>query len=322
MSFFDELFGFAETTGDEIRALLDLSGTTLTSQVNGRSFEVGTLTTPSLDELREQDPSESSQIRVSEIVADVQDLHRDPANAGAFFQVASQFNLLEMVSPYRTPEEGVGQYEQDLTQGPACAIACGAGTVYRNWLVPVNGRPGQTSTRQIDCLSDLGDAFGADAWTMENGYALATRDGLEQIHNEIESSWGADRDEFMELLRIGIQRDTEVTLSGAGHLVTQAYCSALPVAYSDHGSYAWEPFARLVLDASYEATMRAAWQNAERTGNRSVFLTMLGGGAFGNDTQWILDAMSRALDIFAHADLDVQIVSYGSPVPELQPLLR
>ncbi len=322
MSFFDELFGFAETTGDEIRALLDLSGTTLTSQVNGRSFEVGTLTTPSLDELREQDPSESSQIRVSEIVADVQDLHRDPANAGAFFQVASQFNLLEMVGPYRTPEEGVGQYEQDLTQGPACAIACGAGTVYRNWLVPVNGRPGQTSTRQIDCLSDLGDAFGADAWTMENGYALATRDGLEQIHNEIESSWGAGRDEFMELLRIGIQRDTEVTLSGAGHLVTQAYCSALPVAYSDHGSYAWEPFARLVLDASYEATMRAAWQNAERTGNRSVFLTMLGGGAFGNDTQWILDAMSRALDIFAHADLDVQIVSYGSPVPELQPLLR
>ena len=322
MSFFDELFGFPETTGAEICAQLELNETTLTSLVNGRSFEVGTLTTPSLEELREHEPSESGQLQVSEIVADVQDLHRDPENAGAFFQVASQFNLLEMVSPYRTPEEGVGQYEQDLTQGPACAIACGAGTVYRNWLVPVNGRPGQTSTRQIECLSDLGDAFGADAWAMENGYALATRDGLEQIHNEIESSWGADRDEFMELLRIGIQRDTEVTLSGAGHLVTQAYCSALPVAYSDHGSHAWEPFARLVLDASYEATMRAAWQNAERTGNRSVFLTMLGGGAFGNDTDWIIDAMSRALDIFAHADLDVQIVSYGSPVPALRPLLR
>ena len=68
--------------------------------------------------------------------------------------------------------------------------------------------------------------------------------------------------------------------------------------------------------------MRAAWQNAERTGNRSVFLTMLGGGAFGNDTDWIIDAMSRALDIFAHADLDVQIVSYGSSEPALRPLLR
>ncbi|MCK5683507.1 hypothetical protein KAJ27_05280 [bacterium] len=49
------------------------------------------------------------------------------------FQVASQFNLLEMVSPGVTPEEGVGRYEHDHTQGPACAIACGVGTIYRNY---------------------------------------------------------------------------------------------------------------------------------------------------------------------------------------------
>ena len=68
--------------------------------------------------------------------------------------------------------------------------------------------------------------------------------------------------------------------------------------------------------------MRAASANAERTGNRSVFLTMLGGGAFGNDVEWIVDAMSRAFDVLAHVDLDVQIVSYGSTVPALRPLLR
>jgi len=126
----------------------------------------------------------------------------------------------------------------------------------------------------------------------------------------------------MGLLRIGVHSDTEVTLSGAGHLVTQAYCSALPVAYSDHPSCVWEPFARLVLDASYEAAMRAAWVNAERTGNRSVFLTMLGGGAFGNDVEWIVGAMSRAFDLFSHVDLDVQIVSYRRAVPALRQLLR
>ena len=49
---------------------------------------------------------------------------------------------------------------------------------------------------------------------------------------------------------------------------------------------------------------------------------MLGGGAFGNDAHWITDAMSRAFDLFAHVDLDVQIVSYGSTVPTLRPLLR
>jgi hypothetical protein len=52
-------------------------------------------------------------------------MHRSPENAGATFQVASQFNLLEMVSPDVMPEDGVTRYEYDRTRGPACAIAAG-----------------------------------------------------------------------------------------------------------------------------------------------------------------------------------------------------
>jgi hypothetical protein len=37
------------------------------------------------------------------------------------------------------PEQGVGRYENDFTQGPACAVSAGAGTIYRNYWVPVNG---------------------------------------------------------------------------------------------------------------------------------------------------------------------------------------
>jgi len=40
---------------------------------------------------------------------DVQSLHAAASNAGALFQVASQFNLLEMMSPEVTPEQGVGR---------------------------------------------------------------------------------------------------------------------------------------------------------------------------------------------------------------------
>ncbi len=71
-------------------------------------------------------------VSLSEVVPDVQALHLLPENAGAVFQVASQFNLLEMVGPSVTPEDGVGGYEFDRTQGPACAIACGAGSHRRN----------------------------------------------------------------------------------------------------------------------------------------------------------------------------------------------
>jgi hypothetical protein len=39
-----------------------------------------------------------------------------------------------MVSPRVTPEDGVGIYDLDRTQGPACAVAAGAGTIYRTMI--------------------------------------------------------------------------------------------------------------------------------------------------------------------------------------------
>ena len=48
---------------------------------------------------------------------------------------------------------------------------------------------------------------------------------------------GADeptRDLLMGHFRVGVQWDTEVTLADAEHIVTQVYCSALPVAYTSH----------------------------------------------------------------------------------------
>ena len=87
-----------------------------------------------------------------------------------------------MVSPEVTPEQGVTRYQHDATQGPACAIAAGAATIYRNYFVPVGDAVGQTSNRQLDGLADLGAALGKalslpveSLWTMRNGYALCTR---------------------------------------------------------------------------------------------------------------------------------------------------
>jgi hypothetical protein len=62
------------------------------------------------------------------VTGDVRQMHQSPENAGALFQVASQFNLLEMTSHDVTPERGVIRYQHDRTQRPACAIAAGAAT--------------------------------------------------------------------------------------------------------------------------------------------------------------------------------------------------
>ena len=325
---FGTLMGFQEESGDQVRANIEIRGDQMVSVVNQRSLTQGRLETPSLAELRAQaDSHERSggKLRVAEVVDDVQRLHRDPANAGALFQVASQFNLLEMVSPSVTPEHGVDGYERDRTQGPACAIAAGAGTIYRNYFAVVGGQIGQSAERQIDCLADVGELLGnADErlWRMQNGYALASEDGLAEISDRLESSGNAERDALRQSLRIGVQWDTEVTLGDAGHLVTQVYSSAVPVAYSTHASHLWAPFARLVLEASYEAALSAARINAANTGNRRVFLTLLGGGAFGNEDDWIFSAVERSLHLARQSELDVAIVSYGRSRPRVRELAR
>jgi len=325
---FHQLTGFEERSPEQVRQHLSVEGPYLSSKVNGRRFHVGRLEIPTLSELRRAAPdpaSYQSTLKLSEIVADVQDLHADPGNAHALFQAASQFNLLEMVSPDVTPEAGINRYEHDHTQGPACAIACGAGTIYRNYFVPVGDQTGQSADRQINCLDRLEKQLSADGkppWTLENGYALITAEQLRQINQYLVSLDANQRELLKGELRIGLQWHTEVTLAGAGHLVSQAYCSALPVAYTDVPVAEWEPFARIILEATYEATLCAALLNYERNGSDKVYLTMVGGGVFGNEINWIIDSLQKALGLFVRSPLEVQMVSYGQSNPRVQQLVR
>lgn len=324
MTWFETLTGCQELNADHVRRALQVDGRELRSRGSGQAWTCGELITPSLAELRARTrdlPASHRPTTIREVVADIQELHCDSANAGAMFQVASQFNLLEMIAPDVTPEMGVGIYERDPTQGPACAIAAGAGTIYRNYFVNLDGQLGQTASRQIDCLADLGERLGnADnqRWRMTNGYALPTLAGLQQVDQQLQQAHDQELETLRGLLRIGIQQDTQVTLPGAEHLVSQAFCSACPVAYSAQPSATWKRLASLVLDAAYEATLCAAVENAQRTGNHRLYLTLLGGGAFGNPIDWILKAIRRALLQHPHCGLDIAIVSFRRSRPEVR----
>jgi hypothetical protein len=72
---------------------------------------------------------------------------------------------------------------------------------------------------------------------------------------------------------------------------SQVYGSALPVAYLPHASSLSAPFARPILEASYAATICTAILNSVHHGRNRLFLTLLGGGAFGHETDWILGAI-------------------------------
>ena len=176
----------------------------------------------------------------------------------------------------------------------------------REHQAPIEGSQGQTAKRQLDGLADLGAALSGgmklpvgDLWTMQNGYALGTQMGLDAIARHLGTLATDQIDVLRRKLRIGIHRDVEVTeVAGPDRpRVSQSFCSALPVAYSRVPPAHWEPFALLVLEAAYEATMWATVLNAQRGASNVVFLTLLGGGAFGNHSSWIHAAMRRALEI-------------------------
>ncbi len=327
-TWFEELFGFAEQSYDETRGNLEVVGTTLRSRVNGRSFMVGDLSTPSVKELRDAAAGLVTGLRgrltVSNVHGDVRRMHADPALRHALFQVASQFNLLEMTGPDLTPEHGITRYAHDHTQGPACALSAGAATAYRNYFAPVDGQIGQTRHHQIDCLGDVGAKLGNTEhrlWEMRNGYALCTQAGLSAIDKVLQTSEPKGLDEVRDLLRIGIHSDVQVTDVPEEHLVSQAFCSALPVSHSNLRTGHWERFAVLVLEGAYEATLWAAVVNASRTGSNVVLLTLLGGGAFGNERAWIHSAMRRAFKKVVGIGLDVRVVSFHEPDRELRRLV-
>lgn len=330
MDWFEKLTGFRETDYDDTRAKLSIEGSRLHSLVNGKSYEIGQLELVSLQALRQRVKSAGAapgRLKVSLVTGDARDLHRSPENSGALFQVASQFNLLEMVGPGVTPEQGVTRYQYDFTQGPACAIAAGAATIYRNYFAPVGGDEGQTKDRQLDGLAELGEALSKSLnlpvgalWEMCNGYALCSAAGLDAIAAHIGTLQQDQVDELRGKLRIGIHSDVAVTDAERDPLplVSQAFCSALPVAYGSVPSARWKPFASLVLEAAYEATMLAAILNKKRGATNIVLLTLLGGGAFGNDVAWIRAAIRRAFKMMSGFELDARIVSYGDPPPEIE----
>lgn len=303
MDWFEGITGFAEGAYAETHARLTTEGDRLVNVKTGRCYGMGHLEVIALATLRDRVgplPTTATPAVLGTLRGDIRQLHRAPEQRGALIQVASQFNLLEMIGPRVSPEAGVTGYAHDWTQGPACAMAAGAGTIYRNYRVPLPGGVGQTAERQINTLADLGAALGhaeAPLWEYRNGYVLCSCDGLARIGSRLAAADATERERLRGLLRIGLHWEVEVTdaETAPGPRVTQAYCSAMPVAYGDPPASVWEPIARLVLEAAYEATLLAGILNARRGLSNRVLLTRLGGGAFGNDPTWIDDAINRAL---------------------------
>lgn len=312
---------------------------------SGARFHVGTFEVLSVEELHERcskakananakakakakvlDPYASEDLgRLSfrHIIGGTRDLHLDPANAGAVFQVASLFNCLETSPPSTLPEDGVTRYAQEATQGATCAIACPAATIFRNYFV--NG-VGQFGEHQLDLLAGVGEVFDnarEGYWRLEGGHCMPKNIGsitrlARRLRTDLEVEARARQDlgpRALERTQVGVQWDTEV--SGGGHRVCQVFCSALPVGLVKQvRASEWEPLAVPLLQGAYDATLAAAATLAARRGTRvRVFLTLVGAGSLGNRRRWILEAIERALVLHQDEPLEVVLV-HSQRIPQ------
>jgi hypothetical protein len=358
MAFFEDAFGFSEDGCgfEQTHAKLNSMATRtkvekplkgehcLLTLPNGRKIDCGTFSEPTLEELRDAvkqtlevpgvkekmlEAAASSGPRPALVtlrnsVGEARSMHSRPELMHATIQAASQFNYLEFAAPNLVPERGISIYEWDRTQGPACAIACAGGTAYRNYLMArQNGKFGQRADDQCNGLELLEKKLQEPFWEVRNGYVESTAKQLEALNKRLH-----DEPQLVEelkgLLRIGVQADVQVTdyaamQRGEPHLVTQTYNSALSIGYSDVTPTLWTPLAKLVLDASYEATLLVGILNAARFAEQHqklppVLLTKVGGGVFGNSADWIQDAIVGACTKASQfgVPLDVSVVHYGT----------
>ena len=302
-TWFYNLFGFEEENYNLTQSNFNLisqiipSGKKLfilKSKINNRQFPIGNLEIPSLEELREKVllnyiPTHKSVVEHI-IVNDILEIHGLSENKGAMFQVASQFNCLEFITPDEKPENGITKYQWDNTQGPSCSLACAAATVYRNYFTQIDYKIkhnqiienklqiGQTNKLQINNLEDILRILGSDFITVINGYTFSSNEKLLLLNNKLKNDFNL-RENIIKNLRIGVHYNIGVTFDKfdrksypqnasfiehrKGHLVSQAFCSAISVAYSGLSKDIWEPFSILILQATYEATLLSAVINSK-----------------------------------------------------------
>lgn len=88
-----------------------------------------------------------------------------------------------------------------------------------------------------------------------------------------------------------------------------------PRVYSQLETSLFEQLAQLLLDAPYKATNLVAIRNLNVNGNNTLYLTLVGGGVFGNKLSWILSDIRKCVTKYMSYPLDVKINSFYSSNP-------
>lgn len=274
------------------------------------------------------------------------------SNNDAVFQVASNYNALETVSSCDNimKDAHLEHYPWDCTQGPVASISASPGLILRRYFMFYEQNKhkhpqkwGQTHTQYINFLSNLESYIPMAGQTPGNYMHGYQSSGYVDLAKVVKEKIYPCSD-FKQKIKMGFHRDIEVTHSGPVvwtnnavlftdnpqgpynrffHLptdckryVNQVFTAAVDLQITN-SPYRNNPLAQawaeLILDASYEGTIRtAAAYNKKR-----LFLTLVGGGVFNNKMAWIINSIQNMKNFIIKSGLEVIIVVWSWPPEHL-----
>lgn len=254
---------------------------------------------------------------------DVAALQADTANRDAVFQVASNFNALETVDADQLLDEQLlGDYIYDLTQGSAASLSALGGLLYRRYFLFYPQSPWapsweQTAEKQVNFLSALADVVPVTRAGYVQFTTVSSLPTLEQykaitigFHENIQVTTG---------MQVG--PDEQVLVGNQEQLINQVFTAAVDLKNTNRllstnpNVKAW---ARTLLRAGYEGTLRATAMKCKK----KLFLTLVGGGVFGNQLSWIGDALLSLKQVISDSGITVNLIWYSSKGPAFDDKFR
>lgn len=243
---------------------------------------------------------------------DVGAMQADLQYKDAVFQVASNFNALELVGP-NDQMENITKYLLDKTQGPFASLSALPGLIYRHYYMFMNSKPQgewqQTPQRQINFL-DQTDI------PVTNSYVTFGNDvfGI--------TNYAVDK------MKVGYHRDIQVTfgfmpdfskfekVTNPDQTVNQVFTAAINFGFGSRNNSIVlkrdpnnvKAIAQNIQNAAYEGTIRSAFVH----GKKRVVLTMIGGGVFANDVAWIANAIEKNKELIKQSGMKVELVIFDS----------
>jgi hypothetical protein len=231
------------------------------------------------------------------VVCDVRAVQLDPKNNGDTVQVASNFHSLEQMDAHTSPEDTyLSDYTNDLTQGPFAVLQAPADLIFRRYLLPFQGPFSHDALDRGEWLLDMLCKLRGDPYRVK-----LTWGGWADLGDSPLKTSGLSPEQVADVSRntaSAVVMEAQITHDAAGRMVNpegdqrvnQVLCSTLDC--NLHDSPSWS---LAFLIAAYINTLEVAMMSK----SKKVFLTLIGGGVFGNPVSLIATAIAVAINTLA-----------------------